>query len=265
MKTALVTGASSGIGEAFARELARKKIDLVLVARSQNKLQQLATELADKYAIATEVIALDLTLPAAGKSLFDKIAVKDLTIDLLINNAGFGDYGAFSDRPLEKQLTMIQLNNTVVVELTGLFLSAMKQRGKGAIVNISSIAAFQPVPYMSVYAATKAFILNFTEAIWAENKDSGVRILAVCPGPTESQFYDRAAFPDSMGEMNGGTMNSPEAVVAETFKALEQQQSTIVTGGIGNQLIVNLPRFFPRDLLVSVVSNQFKQGATRES
>lgn len=259
MNTALVTGASFGIGEAFARELASKKTDLVLVARSQDKLQQLATELQDKHAIAIEVIALDLTEPGAGKTLLDKITAKGLTIDLLINNAGFGDYGAFSDRPLEKQLAMIQLNVTAVVELTGLFLPVMKQRGGGAIVNVSSIAAFQPIPYMSIYAATKAFLLNFTEAIWAENKDSGVRILAVCPGPTESQFYDRADFPDSMGGMNGSTMDSPEKVVRETFNALEKGQSTIVTGGIGNQLIVNLPRFVPRDLLVSVVGKQFKQ------
>lgn len=265
MKTALVTGASFGIGEAFAREIARKKIDLVLVARSQDKLQQLATELADKYAIATEVISLDLTAPDAGKTLFDNISARGLTIDLLINNAGFGDYGAFGARPLEKQLAMIQLNTSALVELTGLFLPEMKQRGEGAIVNISSIAGFQPIPYMSVYAATKAFVLNFSEAIWAENKDSGVRILAVCPGPTESQFYDRADFPDSMGGMNGDNMDSAEAVVKKAFEALEKGQSTIVTGGISNQIIVNLPRFVPRELLVSVVGKQFKQGTNRES
>ncbi|WP_036476576.1 SDR family oxidoreductase [Myxosarcina sp. GI1] len=259
MKTALVTGASFGIGKAFARELASKKMDLVLVARTQNKLQQLATELKDKYAIATEVIALDLSEPSAGKTLFDKVTASGLNIDLLINNAGFGDYGAFCDRPLEKQLAMIQLNVSTVVELTGLFLPVMKQRGDGAIVNVSSIAAFQPIPYMSIYAATKAFILNFTEAIWAENKDSGVRILAVCPGPTESQFYDRADFPDSMAGMNDDNMDSPEAVVRETLAALEKGQSTIVTGGIGNQIIVNIPRFIPRDLLVNAVGKQFKQ------
>jgi uncharacterized protein len=259
MKTALVTGASSGIGEAFARELASRKTDLVLVARSQNKLEQLATELVTEYQIKTEVIVQDLSQANAGKLLFDKIGVKGLTIDLLINNAGFGDYGKFCDRPLAKQIAMVQLNITVLLELTGLFLPQMKQRGSGGIINISSIAAFQPLPYMSVYAATKAFVLNFTEALWAENKDSGVKILALCPGPTESEFFKRADFPDSFGGGNSGSMVSSEEVVKDALKALAKNQSTIVTGGIGNQLIANVPRFVPRDFLVSAVEKQFKK------
>ena len=258
MKTALVTGASSGIGETFARELASRKTNLVLVARSQDKLERLATELSSKYQIEAEVIAKDLTEPSAGQVVFDAVKAKGLTIDLLINNAGFGDYGAFSDRPLEKQLAMVQLNIAVVVELTGLFLPLMQQRQDGAIVNVSSIAAFQPIPYMSIYAASKAFILNFTEALWAENKNSGVRILAACPGPTESQFYDRADFPDSATGLNSMTMVSAERVVRETLKALDKGQSTVVAGGFANQIIVNLPRLVPRDLLVNVVGKQFK-------
>jgi uncharacterized protein len=259
MKTALVTGASSGIGEAFARELAAKKTDLVLVARSQNKLEQLAKELQEQYQIKTEVIVQDLTQANAGQILFDKITAKGLTIDLLINNAGFGDYGEFCDRPLAKQIAMVQLNITVLLELTGLFLPIMKQRGSGGIINISSIAAFQPLPYMSVYAASKAFVLNFTEALWAENKDSGVNILALCPGPTESEFFKRADFPDSFGGGNSGSMASSEQVVKDALKALAKNQSTIVTGGIGNQLIVNVPRFVPREFLVSAVEKQFKK------
>ena len=260
MKTALITGASSGIGETFARELAAKKNDLVLVARSQDKLESLATELSTKYDIKTEIIAQDLTEAAAGQKVFDLVRAKGLVIDLLINNAGFGDYGAFSDRPLDKQIAMVQLNVTAVVELTGLFLPQMQQRGDGAIMNISSIAAFQPIPYMSVYAATKAFILNYTEALWAENKDkdNNVRILAVCPGPTKSEFYNRADFPDSATGLNNMTMAESEKVVKESLRALEKGQSTIVAGGFANQIIVNLPRFVPRDLLVSTVGKQFK-------
>lgn len=258
MTTALVTGASSGIGEIFARELASKKTDLVLVARSQDKLDQLATELSSKYKIKTLVIAQDLTEVQARQLVFDTVQAQGLTIDLLINNAGFGDYGAFSDRPLSKQLAMVQLNISAVVELTGLFLPLMQQRGDGAIINLSSIAGFQPIPYMSVYAATKAFILNFSEALWVENKDLGVRILAVCPGPTESKFYDRADFPDNATGLNGMTMASAEKVVQESLKALDKGQSTLVAGGFANQIIVNLPRLVPRDLLVSVVGKQFK-------
>ena len=258
MTTALITGASTGIGETFARELAAKKTDLVLVARSQDKLNQLAAELSSKYQIKTSVIPQDLTQAQAGKIVFDAVQAQGLTIDLLINNAGFGDYGAFSDRPLSKQMAMVQLNITAVVELTGLFLPLMQQRRDGAIINLSSIAGFQPIPYMSIYAATKAFILNFSEALWAENKDLGVRILAVCPGPTESEFYDRADFPDNTTGLNGMTMASAEKVVQESLKALDKGQSTVVAGGFANQIIVNLPRLVPRDLLVSVVGKQFK-------
>ena len=258
MKTALVTGASSGIGETFAEELAKRNNNLVLVARSQDKLEQLATRLSSLYKIKTEVIAQDLTEPSARQTVFDTVQAQGITVDLLINNAGFGDYGAFGDRPLDKQMTMIGLNVAAVVELTGLFLPLMQQRNHGSIINVASIAGFQPIPYMSVYAASKAFILNFSEALWAENKDSGVNILVACPGPTESKFYDRADFPDNATGLNGMTMASAEKVVQETLLALDKGQSTAVVGGFANQLIVNLPRLVPRDLLVSVVGKQFK-------
>ena len=199
-----------------------------------------------------------MTETSAGQKVFDAVTVKGITVDLLINNAGFGDYGAFSDRPLTKQMQIIQLNIAAVVELTGLFLPSMQQRRNGAIINVSSIAGFQPIPYMSVYAASKAFVLNFSEALWAENKDKGVNILVTCPGPTESKFYDRADFPDSATGLNGMTMASSEKVVAETLQALEKKQSTVVAGGFANQIIVNLPRLVPRDLLVNVVGKQFK-------
>lgn len=258
MKTALITGASSGIGAAFARELATRKTNLVLVARSQDKLQQLAEQLKEQFQINTQIIVQDLSQPGAAQTLYDAIAQQDMTIDLLINNAGFGDYGKFLDRELSKQIEMIQLNITALVELTYLFLPAMKQRQSGAIVNVSSIAGFQPLPYMSVYAASKAFVLSFSEALWAENKDSGVRILALCPGATESNFFKVAQFPSSFASKNGTGYTSAEAVVRDALKALEKNQSNIVTGGILNQAIANSPRFFPRDLLVSAVEKQFK-------
>ena len=258
MTTALITGASVGIGETFAKELASRNTDLVLVARSQDKLDKLATELSSKHQVKTLVIAQDLTEPNAGKTVFDRVQAEGLTIDLLINNAGFGDYGAFGDRPLDKMLAMVQLNIKAVVELTGLFLPLMQARRDGAIVNLSSIAGFQPIPYMSVYAASKAFVLSFSEALWAENKDLGVKVMAVCPGPTESKFYDRAEFPESASVLNSMTMASSQKVVRDSLKALDKQQSNAVVGGFPNQIIVNLPRFIPRDLLVNVVGKQFK-------
>lgn len=260
MTTALITGASSGIGEEFARQLAARKYDVVLVARSQDKLETLAASLQQQYAISAEVIVQDLTEPYAGKTVYDAVTSRGIAIDLLINNAGFGDYGEFSQSDLTRQLNMIQLNIMVLTELTGLFLPEMKTRGSGGIINIASIAAFQPLPYMSVYAATKAFVLNLSEALWAENKDSGVKILGVCPGPTESDFFKVAGFPDSFTEKQSKTMAMTPAdeVVRESLKALEKGQSSLVTGGIANQLIVNVPRFVPRDFLVSAVEKQFR-------
>ncbi|MEO1005909.1 MAG: SDR family oxidoreductase [Cyanobacteria bacterium J06638_38] len=258
MTTALITGASSGIGETFARELASRKTDLVLVARSQDKLNQLAKELNNKYQIKTLVIVQDLTEAAACQSVFDKVSQHGLDIDLLINNAGFGDYGAFGDRPLSKQMAMIQLNVSAVVELTGLFLPLMQQHRNGGIINISSIAAFQPIPFMSVYAATKAFVLNFSEALWSENKEFGIKVLAVCPGPTESKFFDTADFPDSATGVKGMKMADPEKLVQESLRALAKGQSNVVTGSFTNQIIVNIPRIVPRDFLVDVVGKQFK-------
>lgn len=258
MKTALVTGASSGIGAAFAKELASRQTSLVLVARSQDKLEQLAKQLQQEHQIQVEVIVQDLSLPGAASSLYHQITQKGLEIYTLINNAGFGDYGKFSEKQLSRQVEMIQLNITALVELTYLLLSPMQSRGYGNIINVASIAAFQPLPYLSVYAATKAFVLSFTEALWAENKNTGVHILALCPGPTESQFFQVAEFPASFNRQNKGNYTSATEVVKSALKALEKHQSTVVTGGFSNQIIVNLSRFLPREVLLNAVEQQFK-------
>ncbi|GGA55828.1 SDR family oxidoreductase [Okeania sp. KiyG1] len=258
MKTALITGASSGIGEIFAKELATRKTNLVLVARSEDKLQQLANQLQSQYQIQADVIVQDLTAPAATKSVFETVFQKGLSIDLLVNNAGFGDYGNFTERPLEKQVNMIQLNITALVELTHLFLPGMQQNKSGAIINVSSIGGFQPLPYMSVYGATKAFVLSFSEALWAENQDSGVKILALCPGPTESEFFQTAEFPKSVGGSSMSKLTPAEEVVKDALQALEKNQSNVVTGGFLNQVIVNMSRLFPRETLISAVEKQFR-------
>ena len=258
MKTALITGASSGIGAAFARELAAYPTNLVLVARSEPKLRELAQQLEEQFSIQTHVIPQDLSLPGAGRAVCQAVTQQGLTVDCLINNAGFGDYGAFVDRQLQRQVEMIQLNITALVELTYLFLPAMQQRGEGTIINVSSLAGFQPLPYLSVYGATKSFILSFTEALWAENKNTGVRILALCPGPTATNFPEVAEFPQSLASKQGNNYVSAEQVVKDALQALEKNQPTLVTGGLGNQVIVNLPRFLPRDWLVSAVEKQFR-------
>ena len=195
MKTALITGASTGIGVVFARQLAQRQMELILVARSRDKLEQLAAELEEQYGVKVTVIVQDLTVAGAGKLVYDTVNQKGINVDLLVNNAGFGGYGAFSEQDLARQLEMIQLNNLVLVELSHYFLRPMLAGAGGAIINVASIAGFQPLPYLSVYAATKAFVLSFSESLWAENKDKGVEILALCPGPTESNFFEVARFP----------------------------------------------------------------------
>lgn len=264
METALITGATSGIGAAFARELASRQMNLFLVARSEETLKEQAKQLQEQYDIHVEVVVQDLTAPSAGTAVYNVVHQNGVPIDLLINNAGFGDYGAFSESDLLRQLEMIQLNIHALVELTHLFLPGMKQRGYGSIINVSSIGGFVPLPYMSVYAASKAFVLSFSEALWAENRDLGIRIQALCPGPTETKFFQVAGFPDSMRRTPKQLLTSPEEVVLTCLKALEKGDSTVVTGGLKNQAIVNLPRFFPRDRLVSLMEKVFRRGKGEE-
>lgn len=255
MQTALITGASGGIGAAFAQELAARQMNLVLVARSKDKLQQLASKLQDQYKIQVNVIDQDLTAPEAAKSVFEAVTQKGLTIDLLINNAGFGDYGDFAERDGDRQVKMLQLNILALVDITHKFLPGMRQRRSGSIINLSSVAAFHPIPYFSVYAASKAFVLSFSEALWGENKNYGVRILAVCPGPTDTKFFQDAEFPSALADTIAKNYTSPEVVVREALQALEKNHSSVVPGNIVNKLQVNIPRFLPREALVSLIAN----------
>ena len=255
MPTALITGASAGIGAAFARELASRQTNLFLVARSEEKLQQLAQQLQAQYKIRVDFLVQDLTAPAAAKAVFDAVTQKGLTIDLLINNAGFGEYGSFAELDGELQVKMVQLNILALVDLTHQFLPGMQQRRSGSIINMASTAAFQPMPYFSVYAASKAFVLSFSEALWAENRSYGVHVLAVCPGPTETNFFQEAGFPQSLADVAAQNYTPSEVVVREALQALKKEQSTVVPGAIGNQVIANLHRFLPRETLASLWKN----------
>ncbi len=258
MKTALITGASSGIGQVFAQELAQSKTNLVLVARREDKLKEIAKNLAEKFKIQVDIFVQDLTDTNAAQNVFNFVNNKGIKIDLLINNAGFGDYGAFVERERERQLQMIQLNVLALVDLTYQFLPGMRERKSGEIINLASIAAFQPLPYLAVYAATKSFVLSFSEALWAENNIYGVKILAVCPGPTETEFFQEAKFPKGFESANPNSYTSPEEVVKESLKALAENKANIVTGGWKNQIIVNMSRFLPRETLVNTIEKQLK-------
>lgn len=257
MPTALITGASSGIGKAFAQELAARQTNLVLVSRSEEKLNQLAKQLQEKYKIQVDVIVKDLTEANAPTAVFDTTKDRGLTIDLLINNAGFGDYGDFAQSDRERQIKIVQLNILALVDLTHQFLPLMRQRRSGSIINLSSITAFQPMPYLSVYAASKAFIVSFSQALWAENRSYGVRVLVVCPGPIETNFFAEANFPPTLA---GSTtqMSTSEEVVRESLKALEEWQPNVVIGDTPTQLRTVLARIVPRKILLNMLAKKFK-------
>ncbi|MBF2056228.1 MAG: SDR family oxidoreductase [Cyanobacterium sp. T60_A2020_053] len=254
-KTALITGASSGIGKAFAEELAQRNYDLVIIApiETELELKGLQFSLETKFSIKVTAIVKDLTQENACQEIYAQVKNENITIDLLINNAGFGDYGKFATRPLPKLLNMIQLNISALVELTYLFLQDMNERGQGDIINVSSIAGFQPTPYLSVYGATKAFILFFSEALWAENQDNDINILALCPGATSTNFAKTAEF-IPMATINPNDIATPQKVVRRALDALQAKQANVVTGNFSNQIAVNLSRFLPRENVVKIIA-----------
>ncbi len=261
MQTALITGASAGIGAAFARELAAGQTNLVMVARSEEKLLKLSSTLETEFGIQTTVIVQDLTQPDAPSQIYETVKQQGLEIDLLINNAGIGDYGAFSQRSPQRQSAIVKLNVMALVEITALFLPTMQARGSGGIINVSSLAGFQPIPYLATYSASKAFVLRFSEALWAENQSTGVKVMALCPGPTTTDFFAEAEMDRNSALMESQSYETPEAVVKKGLEALAAGRSHLVTGGLRNQAIVNASRLAPRELLVKGLEKQFRPPA----
>jgi uncharacterized protein len=258
MPTALITGASMGIGEEFARQLAQKGYDLILVARSEDKLQTIATTLATQHNIKTQTITADLTHPEACHTIFNQL--QDTPIDLLVNNAGFGDYGEFGQSNGPKQTAMIQLNVQALVDLTHLFLPAMQARKAGNIINVASIAAFQSMPYLSVYAATKAFVLSFSTALWAEVKDQGVYVQCLCPGATESNFGLVSGLDQAFNESkNTPSVASAASVVRESLVAMDEKKAVVVTSGPANRIIAGLGKMFPQEIVATMTAKIFRK------
>jgi short-subunit dehydrogenase len=190
----VVTGASSGIGAAIAKELASRGHSLALVARREERLQTLATDLTSSYGVTADVIAADLSDPSERERLADELRGKGRVVDVLVNNAGFGHQADFATSPRERMVEMVNLNVETVVDLTSRFLTGMIDRGRGSVINIASTAAFQPLPGSAVYAASKSFVLSFSEAIRTELRGSGVTVTAVCPGPVKTEFSEVAGF-----------------------------------------------------------------------
>lgn len=250
--TAVVTGASSGIGRELARALAADAHDLVLVARSQERLESLAAELAAEYGIAARVIVADLSSNGAPEAVEGAVSAEPgRPVDTLVNNAGFGTYGPFAETPLEESLGVILLNVMALTELAGLFLPGMLERGRGRILNVASTAAFQPGPRMAVYYATKAYVLYFSEAIAQELAGSGVTVTALCPGPTRTEFHTRAEMTDSR-LLHKSAMMDAQAVARAGLRGMRRGKRVVVPGA-ANRFGLLGARLLPRRLLTRLV------------
>jgi hypothetical protein len=253
--TALITGSSGGIGEAFAVELAERGANLVLVARRADKLEQLRETLATRHqGIVVDVVTADLAEPGSGAELEGRVRELGRTIDVLINNAGVGLHSKFVEQAPEPNAAQIQLNCGTLVDLTARYLPAMTERRHGAVINVASTAAFQPTPGMAVYGATKAFVLSYTEALWQECKATGVKVLALCPGATETEFFARTG-----EEFLTEGRQTPKQVVDTALAALDKSGPTVVSGW-KNAMLASGYRFLPRTVMVRVSEQLLKSN-----
>jgi short-subunit dehydrogenase len=251
---ALITGASSGIGECFARALARRGHNLVLSARSEDKLKQLAVDLARDHNIRAEVIVADLSERDAASQLAAALNEKHFDIGLLVNNAAFGGRGEFWKLSLERQMAMVRLNVNALAELTYLLLPAMVERGEGAIINVSSTASFQPMAYTATYAATKAFVTSFSMGLAEEVRPHGIRVVTLCPGGTRTNFFVAGNY--GVRNIPGG-MQEPEEVVEDALKALERGGGLVIPRLL-NKLGVFVQRFAPREAVAKIAAMAFR-------
>ena len=253
MNTTLITGASAGIGAAFARKLAARGRNVLLVARSEDKLIALCNELGRLTSIRAQYVVLDLRDPESGAQLFEETKKRELEIDMLINNAGFGSMGEFVKLDLDRELQMIQLNVRAVVDLTHRFLGPMRERKRGTIVNVASTAGFQGVPYMATYAATKAFVLSFSEAIGEENRLHGIHVMALCPGVTETNFFEAS----KIDRPPMRTIQTAEEVVDTALRALGRQKGVVISGWT-NWFTIAAERFVPRSMVTKVAGKALR-------
>jgi len=257
-KTALITGASSGIGAEFAKQLAERGMNLILVARSADKLKALAKQIQAEHDCIVSVLPCDLTAPGAAASLKSLTEQGGLRVDMLINNAGFGSYGEFANQSAALQREEIDLNVQSLVELSHTFLTPMIERSDGAIINVASAAAFQATPYMSIYGATKAFVLSFSLGLWSELKSQGVFVHALCPGPVETNFFAASGSKELEENVKKFPMMSVERCVGTCLKSFERGQAFVVPG-VSNKLATGFSKITPRQL-AATVSGKFIGG-----
>ncbi|WP_028544414.1 SDR family NAD(P)-dependent oxidoreductase [Paenibacillus taiwanensis] len=253
-KWTLITGASSGIGEAFAHEFAAKGSHLILVARSEAKLNALAEKLKQEHRIQTHVIVSDLSQQGSPNRLYQQCVERGLSVDILINNAGFATHGFFEQLSGTRQHEEVMLNVLAVVDITHLFLPDMLQRKSGVVINVASTAGFQPLPNMAIYGATKAFVLSFTEALWEENRKRGVQFLALCPGATETEFFNVVG----ADEASVGKRDTPENVVQVALRSL-QAKKVYAIPGFNNYISAQMARFFTRKQMLYIVGRMLRK------
>ncbi len=254
MKDTQITGASSGIGEEFARQLAAEGHELVLVARSEAALHELCDALMLKHRIMAHYIVCDLAEDGADERLFAETERHGFEIDWLINNAGFGSYGDFARLPLDHELKMIDLNIRALVALTHRYLPAMRDRKGGKIINISSAAGFQPIPFMSTYAATKAFVNSFSEALAEENRPFGIQVLDVCPGSTKTNFFKAANMEKPIAVKGQQTATE---VVETALRAVKSGRTRIVSG-FTNDLVSRVVSVVPNALITRLLARAMR-------
>ena len=249
--TALITGASGGLGQAFAEQLREKGCShLVLVGRSEEKLQELAQRLEQQSSITTTILTADLASSDAVDQLISTLKTRHINVDLLINNAGFGVFQKFLETPLNRQMEQIDVNVRSLVSLTYAFAPAMVARNTGGVINISSSAGFQPVPGANIYAATKSFVLLFSEALAQELAATSVRVLAVCPGPVATGF-----FADKNPDLTRNQMDDPKAIVAEALRAFDRGKRVVIPGKLSVRLTTFASRLIPRALVAQLGEN----------
>ena len=253
---ALVTGASSGIGREFAVRLAGNGMHLILAARRSDLLNELAQELLTRHGTTSHLVIIDLATPDAGEKLYNEIQRLDVDVELVVNNAGAGLIGDVETTDPDEVRRMLTLNIITLTDLTYRLLPGMMQRGHGAIINMSSVAAFQPVAFMGAYSASKSFILHFSEALWAEVRSRGVTVMGLCPGVTETEFFRRAGAP---GWLQKHTSQSTARVVRKALKGLERRQQYLITGW-KDYMITMLVRLTTRRTAVNESKRFFRPG-----
>jgi hypothetical protein len=252
-----VTGASSGIGADLARELATRRHGVTLVARRQARLTALAAELEKAHGVRTEVIALDLTDATARAGLPDTLSARGLTVDVLINNAGFSTTGPVHRSERQREMSMIRTDVEAVADLCSIFLPGMVERGRGAVLNVASTAAFQPLPGQAGYGASKAFVLSYSQAVRAELRGTGVTLTALCPGPVRTEFAQTAGFTEEEAESSLPTfMWLPAAEVARIAMLGLEHGKAVVIPGLANRLDAQFGRTAPRALITAFLARQ---------